>query len=89
MTTTLLVFVIILLLAVVGLQVAAFFRKLSVDLAPIQQANEKANDRMERAVRDEIAKNRAEGLAAAKQSREELGSASRASATASTSSSWP
>ena len=75
MTTTLLIIALPLLVAVIVLQVAAFFRKVSVDLAPIQQANEKANDRTERAVRDEIAKNRAEGLAAAKQSREELGNA--------------
>ena len=75
MTTTLLIIALTLLVAVIVLQVAAFFRKVSVDLAPIQQANEKANDRTERAVRDEIAKNRAEGLAAAKQSREELGNA--------------
>ena len=78
MTEILLGVVILCLLVVIGLQVALLLRKVTVDLSPLQQtlaAVEKTYDRVEKAVRDEIAKNRAEASAAAKQSREELGAA--------------
>ena len=64
MTTTLLLITIILLLAVLGFQVVALLRKTPVD----QQANE----RTERAVREEIARNREEASKAAQQSRQEV-----------------
>ena len=64
MTTTLLIVAIILLLAVLGLQVAALLRKTPVD--------QEANERTERAVREEIARNRDEASKAAQQSRQEV-----------------
>ena len=72
MTSTLLIIAVVLLFAVVGLQVVALLRKPTVDLSPIQQANEKANERTERAVREEIARNRTEAATAAQQSRQEM-----------------
>ena len=66
MTEILLIAAIVLLLAVLGFQVALFFRKAPIDVAPIQQANE----RTERAVRDEFSRNRTEAATAAQQSRE-------------------
>ena len=78
MTEILLSFVILCLLVVIGLQVVLLLRKATVDLSPVQQALasvEKTCERVERAVREEIAKNRAEASAAAKQSREELATA--------------
>ncbi|MRR39196.1 DNA recombination protein RmuC, partial [bacterium] len=51
------------------------FRRNAVDLRPVQDAfaaNERSFERLERLVRDEIAQNREEFLAALRQSREEL-----------------
>ncbi len=78
MTGTLLGVVIVCLLVVIGLQVALLLRKVRVDLSPLQQASasiEKTYERVEKAVREEIAKNRVEASTAAKQSREELATA--------------
>ena len=78
MTEILLGVVALCLLAVIGLQVALFLRKVEVDLSPLQHTLEgidKSYERAERAVRDEIAKNRSEASAAARQSREELSNA--------------
>jgi DNA recombination protein RmuC len=64
-----------LLAVVVILQVVQLFRKVQIDLSPVAQAFqsvEKANERTERAVREEIAKNREELTNAARQSREEI-----------------
>ena len=66
MTEILLIAAIVLLLAVVGLQLALLLRKAPIDFSPIQQANE----RTERAVRDEFSRNRTEAATAAQQSRE-------------------
>ena len=71
MTETLLIVAIILLAVVVVLQIALFFRKVQLDLSPFQVV-EKAHERTERAVREEIAKNREESSNAARQSREEI-----------------
>jgi len=62
----LLIAAIVLLLAVIGLQLALLLRKAPIDFSPIQQANE----RTERAVRDEFSRNRTESATAAQQSRE-------------------
>jgi DNA recombination protein RmuC len=75
MNELLLILVVILLLAVLGLQVIALLRKPTVDLSPVQQANETANERTERAVREEIARNREESSKAAQQSRQEMAAA--------------
>ena len=75
MTEILLGVVVVCLLAVIGLQVALFLRKVGVDLSPLQhtlQGIDKSYERVEGAVRDEITKNRSEASAAARQSREEL-----------------
>ena len=72
MTEILLIFIIVFLLVVVGLQFAVLLRKPTVDLSPIQQASEKANERTERAVREEIAQNRIEASKTAQQSRQEM-----------------
>jgi DNA recombination protein RmuC len=66
MTEILLIVAIVLLLAVLALQLALLFRKARIDFSPIQQANE----RTERAVRDEFSRNRTEAATAAQQSRE-------------------
>ena len=61
--------------AVVVLQIVILRRRATVDLSPVEQAFaavEKAQERTERAVRDEIARNREEGAALSRQSREEL-----------------
>ena len=70
MTEILLFVAIVLLLAVVGLLLALLFRKAPIDFSPIQQINEKANERTERAVRDEFSRSRTEAATAAQQSRE-------------------
>lgn len=75
MNELLLILVVILLLAVLSLQVIALLRKPAVDLSPVQQANEKANERTERAVREEIACNRTEATTAAQHSRQEMATA--------------
>jgi DNA recombination protein RmuC len=63
MTETLLIVVIVLLLVVIGVQIALFFRKVQIDLSPVTQAFqavEKAQERTEKAVREEVAANRTE-----------------------------
>jgi DNA recombination protein RmuC len=75
MTEILLGVVVVCLLAVIGLQVALLLRKVGVDLSPLQhtlQGIDKSYERVEGAVREEIAKNRSEASAAGRQSREEL-----------------
>jgi DNA recombination protein RmuC len=72
MTEILLGVVILCLLVVIGLQVALLLRKTTVDLS---SATEKANERTERAVREEIARNREEASKAAQQSRQEMSTA--------------
>jgi DNA recombination protein RmuC len=68
MTEILLIVAVVLLVVVIVGQVAIFFRKVHIDLSPV----EKTHERTEKAVRDEIAKNREESSNAARQSREEL-----------------
>jgi len=75
MTDILLIVAVALLVVIVVLQVLLFFRKVQIDLSPVAQAFqavEKANERTERAVREEVSKNREESSTAARQSREEL-----------------
>ena len=75
MTDILLILAIILLLALVVLQVVVLFRKTTVDLSPLQQAlqaTDKVGERAERAVREEIGRNRTEAATAAQQSRQEM-----------------
>ncbi len=63
MTETLLIVAVVLLLVVIGVQVALFFRKVQIDLSPVTQAFqsvEKAQERTEKAVREEVAANRTE-----------------------------
>ena len=63
MPETLLIVAIVLLVVVIVGQVALFFRKVHIDLSPVQQAFqavEKAHERTEKAVREEVAKNREE-----------------------------
>jgi len=72
MTTALLIVVLILLLTILALQL---FRKTRVDLSSIQQANERANERTERAVREEFSRNRTETASTAQQSREAMDNA--------------
>lgn len=65
----------VLLVLVLALQIVLICRRITVDLSPIHQAYqavEKAFERTERAVREEIAKNREELAIAARQTREEL-----------------
>jgi len=71
MTTPLLILIAILLLAVIVLQLALLFRKVHVDLSPVQQGNE----RTERAVREEFSRNRTEAGTSAQQSRLEIATA--------------
>ena len=66
MIEILLIAALVLLLAVLGLQLALLLRKAPIDFSPIQQANE----RTERAVRDEFSRNRTESTTAAQQSRD-------------------
>lgn len=75
MTTPLLIIAIVLLLVMVGLQVVALLRKIPADLSPIQAANEKANERTERAIRDEFSRSRTEAATTAQQSRQEMAAA--------------
>ena len=54
---------IVLLLVVLGVQIALFFRKVQIDLSPVQQAFqavEKAHERTDKIVRDEVSTNRTE-----------------------------
>ena len=76
MSEVLLIVALVLLAVIVILQVALFFRRIQIDMSPVQhafQGVEKVQERTERVVRDEIAKNREELSAAARHSREELG----------------
>ncbi len=75
MTDILLLVLLVLLVVGVGLQIASLFRKVSVDLSPLQQAlqaTDRVGERTERAVRGEIAQNREEASKAALQSRQEM-----------------
>lgn len=63
MSETLLIIAIVLLGIIIVVQAALFFRKVHIDLSPVHQAFqavEKAQERTERVVRDEIGKNREE-----------------------------
>ena len=65
------------MLVVIVLQAVGFFRKSQVDLSPLQpalQAADRVAERSERAVRDEIARNRTEAATAAQQARQEMAS---------------
>ena len=76
MTEALLVLCLVLLAVILVLQVLLGQRKVGIDLSPLQQEFKSVEDsyeRAERAVREEIAKNREEASKAARQSREELG----------------
>lgn len=75
MPEMLLIVAVVLVALVAILQVVQLFRKVQIDLSPVAQAFqavEKAHERTERAVREEIAKNREEASNAARQSREEI-----------------
>ncbi len=75
MNETLLIVAVVLLAVIVILQIALFFRKAQTDPSLLQEAlrhAEQVGERIELAVRDEIAKNRDEASSAAKQSHEEL-----------------
>ncbi|MCC6750098.1 MAG: DNA recombination protein RmuC [Deltaproteobacteria bacterium] len=75
MTNLLLVVALALLAVVALLQLLLLRRKVGVDLSPLQnalQAVERSHERMERGVREEVAKNREEATTAARQAREEL-----------------
>ncbi len=66
---------VVLLLIALVLLVVLLLRKTSVDLSPLQQAlqaTDRVGERAEKAVRDEIAKSRAESATTAKLSRDEL-----------------
>lgn len=68
---------VVLMAAVVVLQIILLRRRVGVDLEPLERtfaAVEKAHERTERAVRDEIARSREEYAVLARQSREELSS---------------
>lgn len=76
MPTVLLTCVLCLLAVVIVLQLLTMRRRVGIDLTPVQQAFagvEKACEKTERAVREEVAKNREEATAAARHSRAELG----------------
>ena len=78
MDGVLLVVVIALLVVIALIQIFLLVRKVPVDLNPLQQALrsvEQSDERTERSVREEIAKNREEAGQALRQSREELGGA--------------
>lgn len=75
MATVLLVSILIVAVIAVILQCVVLFRKTVTDLEPVQQAVrsvEQSYERLERSVRDEIARNREEAANASRQSREEL-----------------
>jgi DNA recombination protein RmuC len=58
--------------------VVSLFRKTTVDLSPLQQAlqaTDKVGERTERAVREEVARNRTESATAAQQARQEMAAA--------------
>jgi DNA recombination protein RmuC len=75
MESMLLVIAVVLLVVISAIQVFLLVRKVPVDLSPVQQAlrsAERSDERTERSVREEIAKNREEVAKALRQSREEL-----------------
>jgi len=75
MTETVLVCVVVLLVAVLVLQVLLLYRRAAVDLSPLEatlQAPERVGERTERAVRDEIGRNREEASKAAQLDRQEV-----------------
>ena len=74
MTPYLLTLIILLLLAVIILQVV-LLRRILADRSPAGHVGEQANERSERAVREEIGRNRTEAATAAQQSRQELAAA--------------
>jgi DNA recombination protein RmuC len=74
MTPYLLTLIILLLLAVIILQVV-LLRRILADRSPAGHVGEQANERSERAVREEIGRNRTEAAIAAQQSRQELAAA--------------
>ncbi|MGD0898808.1 MAG: DNA recombination protein RmuC [Thermoguttaceae bacterium] len=74
MTPYLLTLVALLLLAVIALEVVLLRRPLA-DLSALRRAEEQANERTERAVREEIGRNRTEAATAAQQTRQELAAA--------------
>lgn len=74
----LLVIVITLLVVIATIQIFLLVRKVPIDLNPLLQAlrsAEQSDERLERSVREEIAKNREEAARALRQSREELAGA--------------
>ena len=75
MAEALTIVAIVLMVVVAVLQILLLRRRVEVDWTPVEQglaAIEKALERTERVVRDEIARNREENAAGARQSREEL-----------------
>jgi len=75
MSEALIIAAIVLITVVAALQFVLLRRRVSVDWSEVESfftAAEKAQDRIERAVREEIARNREENAALARQSREEL-----------------
>jgi DNA recombination protein RmuC len=73
MTEILLILVLLVLVVLAALQVLALRRKLEVDLSPLEQAVKSIQESCERAVRDEISRNRLEASTAQAQGRAELG----------------
>lgn len=76
MTNALLIVSVLLLAAVLAIQLVLLKRKPHLDLSPVEQwfqSVERAYERAERVVRDEIGKNREESSTSARQSREEVG----------------
>src|SRR5437870_3643699 len=83
MTDGLLIVVIVLIALVALLQFRLLFKKIPIDPAVIHEALgsvEKSYERAERAVREEIAKNREEATASGRAAREELAGALQAMA---------
>jgi len=75
MECTLPIIIIVLLGATIIIQIVLLFRKVSIDLGPLEQtlqSLEKSYERVERAVREEISNNREELAKESRQSREEL-----------------
>lgn len=78
MDGTLLIIILVLLVIVLFTEIIIVFRKIPIDITPVQQALQtvdRSHERMERSVRDDIAKNREEAGIASRQSREELSNA--------------
>jgi DNA recombination protein RmuC len=75
MIETVLVCVVVLLVAVLALQVLLLCRRTAVDLSPLEatlQSTDRVGERTERAVRDEIGRNREEASKAAQLARQEV-----------------